>query len=638
MGGERRGGGGGHAGSGGCFKMAEVAAGPGGGAYWSPDISDEERLMVSVSGVSTKGNLRTSYLPKCQKSKTELKVPVAVTSVSVDPVRSTRDLTGQQVTNEGGMKSASLKDLCPEDKRRIANLIKELARVSEEKEVTEERLKAEQESFEKKIRQLEEQNELIIKEREALQQQYRECQELLSLYQKYLAEQQEKLSLSLSELSAAKEKEQKVSSKKSLCQQPSLDLDGSYLGIGGPQTFYKNSRASKAGNPARVALSQPCRNNHNYGTEIHYNHQTCLKKYPVENDLHRKCNNMISPAKQRNPHHVKPAQEMDQKANEFQSTCPQQVSHSCACRHVGSSGSMQESHHVSQVLRRHSGPVHKTCDYSRSSEVSGQNDSMDSGPKGKEQAKRLYEERRQKLLLQKMELEIEKERLQHLLAKQEAKLLLKQQQLHQSRLDYNRFGGHVPGSEDVPIDEAPGELALMMNGNSMGLSVPVLKCEDYFPRTPPVSKTSRTPQNSGGGSSGKKMVGFGPNVEDGRTLLMQTKREGTKSRKGTTSGPRKDAATSPVLIGNSKELVTTATSVVQHDTSRYEASLLDLVEAMSPISAPGCLCRESYDRNKIHTRCRVSHRPSSWYQSPRSSRSRADELEESQLLEEIFFI
>lgn len=41
-----------------------------------------------------------------------------------------------------------------------------LFRVSEEKEVTEERLKTEQESFEKKIRQLEEQNELIIKERE----------------------------------------------------------------------------------------------------------------------------------------------------------------------------------------------------------------------------------------------------------------------------------------------------------------------------------------------------------------------------------------------------------------------------------------------------------------------------------------
>lgn len=45
-----------------------------------------------------------------------------------------------------------------------------------------------------------------------LQQQYRECQELLSLYQKYLAEQQEKLTLSLSQLSGAKEKEQQVSS------------------------------------------------------------------------------------------------------------------------------------------------------------------------------------------------------------------------------------------------------------------------------------------------------------------------------------------------------------------------------------------------------------------------------------------
>ncbi|XP_009874572.1 PREDICTED: uncharacterized protein KIAA1328 homolog, partial [Apaloderma vittatum] len=435
--------------------------------------------------------------------------------------------------------------------------------VSEEKEVTEERLKAEQESFEKKIRQLEEQNELIIKEREALQQQYRECQELLSLYQKYLAEQQEKLSLSLSELSAAKEKEQKVSSKKSLCQQLCLELDGSYLGIAGPQAFYKNSRASKTGSPARVSLSQPCRNNHNYRTETHYNHQECRKAHPVENGLHRKCNNVISPAKRSSPHHVKPAQEMDQKAKEFQSTCPQQVSQGCPCRHVGSSGSVQEGHHVSQVLRQHSGPVHKSCDYSRPSRVSGLNDSVDSGSKETEQGKRLYEERRQKLLLQKMELEIEKERLQHLLAKQEAKLLLKQRQLQQSRMDYNRFRGHVPGSEDVPIDEACGHLALMMNGNSMGLSVPVLKREDCFLRTPPVSKTSRTPGSSGGSSLGKKMVGFDANVEDGQTLLTQTKRESTKSRKGTTSGPRKDAATSPVLIGSSKEI-----APVQHDTSR----------------------------------------------------------------------
>ncbi|XP_014804893.1 PREDICTED: protein hinderin isoform X2 [Calidris pugnax] len=600
--------------------MAEVAAGPGGGVYWSRD------------GVSTKENLRTRYLPNYQKSKTEPKVLLAVASVSMDPARSSGDLTGQQVTNEGGMKSASLKDLCPEDKRRIANLIKELARVSEEKEVTEERLKAEQESFEKKIRQLEEQNELIIKEREALQQQYRECQELLSLYQKYLAEQQEKLSLSLSELSAAKEKEKQVCSKKSSCQQASLELDGSYLGIGAPQTFYQNSRASKGGSPARVALSQPCRNNHGYGTEVPFNHQKCPKECPVENALHRKCNNVTSPVKQRSPHCVKPAQEIDWKGNEFRSSCPQPGSQSCACRHGGSSGS------VNQVLRRHSGPVHKTCDYSRHSRVSGLNDNVDSGPKETEETKRLYEERRQKLLLQKMELEIEKERLQHLLAKQETKLLLKQQQLHQSRMDYNRFRGHVPVSEDVPIDEARGELALMMNSNSMGPSVPLLKHEDYFLRTPPVSKTSRTPGSSGGSGSGKKMLGFGANVEDGRALLMQTKREGTKSRKGTASGPRKNAAISPALVSSGKELAAAVTSPIRHDTSRYKASLLDLVEAMSPISVSGHLCRESYDRNKVHTPRHASHRPLSWYQTPCSSISRAEELEESRLLEEIFFI
>lgn len=158
----------------------------------------------------------------------------------------------------------------------------------------------------------------------------------------------------------------------------------------------------------------------------------------MENDLHRKCNNVISPAKQRSPHHVKQAQEMDQRASEIQSAFPQQVSHGCAWRHVGSSGSMEESCYVSQVVRKQLGTVHKTHDHSRHCRGSRLNHSIDSGPKEAGLAKRLYEERRQKLLLQKLELEIEKERLQHLLTKQEAKLLLKQQQLHQSRMDYNR--------------------------------------------------------------------------------------------------------------------------------------------------------------------------------------------------------
>lgn len=63
-------------------------------------------------------------------------------------------------------------------------------------------------------------------------------------------------------------------------------------------------------------------------------------------------------------------------------------------------------------------------------------------------------------------------------------------------------------------------------------SVPVVKCGDYLLRTPPVSKNSRKPGSSRGSSSGKKMVGFGANMDDGQSPLMQTKKEGTKSRKG----------------------------------------------------------------------------------------------------------
>ncbi|XP_043403623.1 protein hinderin isoform X3 [Chelonia mydas] len=552
--------------------MADVGGGAGGVVYWSRDISDEEQPMVYVPGISAEGNLRTRHVVKGRKSEAKLKVPGAASSVSMDPLRSTGDPPGQQVTN-GGVKSASLKDLCPEDKRRIANLIKELARVSEEKEETEERLRAEQESFEKKIRQLEEQNELIIKEREALQQQYRECQELLSLYQKYLSEQQEKLTVSLSELGAAKMKEQQVSNKKSPCQLPPLELDGSYLSIARPQTLYKNNKASQTGSSALFSVPLHCRNNHAHGTTAQYNQQEVLNECPAENGLHRKCNNMMLSAKERGPYHTQMAPDVGQRMSEFPNTCPHQMSH-WASRQPGSLENIQDSQKVSHVPKRHSGPLHETCDYSRLSRVSGMNDSVDSGSKETERSKRLSEERRQQLLLQKMELEVEKERLQHLLAKQEAKLLLKQQQLHKSRLDYNRFKGQVFDS-DVVTDEAPGGPGgptLMMNGTGMGLSFPVSRYEDCLPKTPALGKACKTPGSSGGSSLGRRTVGFSANVEEG-AMWMYGKKETGRSRRGTASGSRKDAATSPVLTGSRKELVTTATSPIQHDTSRVDTPL-----------------------------------------------------------------
>ncbi|KAM4708677.1 protein hinderin-like [Discoglossus pictus] len=147
--------------------MADVAGHRAAG-YWSLDASDEEQQMVYTpgsAGLAREGNMRPA--PKFKKTETKSQISAPVTTAQIDALQNWQNQREQQVTSvEGVMRSASLKDLCPEDKRRIANLIKELARVSEEKEVTEERLKTEQESFEKKIRQLEEQNNLIITERE----------------------------------------------------------------------------------------------------------------------------------------------------------------------------------------------------------------------------------------------------------------------------------------------------------------------------------------------------------------------------------------------------------------------------------------------------------------------------------------
>uniref|UniRef100_A0A8C5SIG7 Uncharacterized protein n=1 Tax=Laticauda laticaudata TaxID=8630 RepID=A0A8C5SIG7_LATLA len=61
------------------------------------------------------------------------------------------------------------------------------------------------------------------------------------------------------------------------------------------------------------------------------------------------------------------------------------------------------------------------------------------GSKEADCGRNFSEEKRKELLLQKIELEIEKERLQNLLAEQEAKLLQQQEQLRQSRRDYHRY-------------------------------------------------------------------------------------------------------------------------------------------------------------------------------------------------------
>ncbi|XP_003406370.1 protein hinderin isoform X2 [Loxodonta africana] len=582
--------------------MADVAAPslPSAAAFWSRDFSDEEQSVVYVPGITAEGNTRPRHKSMSPKADVKLKTSkMAAASISMESLKGAGDSVDQQNFFRGGMKSASLKDLCLEDKRRIANLIKELARVSEEKEVTEERLKAEQESFEKKIRQLEEQNELIIKEREALQLQYRECQELLSLYQKYLSEQQEKLTMSLSELGAVKMQEQQVSSRKSALRSSSMELDGSYLSVAKPQAYYQTKQRSMSANQDSASESlMEFRNNPLKLAALHHPSKG-LDRVPLET----RTLNYSSPG--RKPVDVVPIEKAPLEELKMKE-CPDFKPPSSQCCGHRLSENVDHVHesHPKNMAPQCSSTHPESCIYCGLSWASLMHSRGALHPSETDIKKQLSEDRRQQLMLQKMELEIEKERLQHLLAQQETKLLLKQQQLHQSRLDYN---------------------CLLKS-----------KHDGWLLETSPSIKKFQESTSSGENKRGKKTVGFQPEMDDDTQWTCQ-KKDTCRPQRGTMIGVRKDASTSPMPTGNQKELVTTATSSFQQDTSQYETSLLDLVQSLSPKSASKTQPRPFRAAGTWnHSIFRLS--PLKQTRSKMGASRTPEDLEESQILEDIFFI
>ncbi|XP_010848083.1 PREDICTED: uncharacterized protein KIAA1328 homolog [Bison bison bison] len=600
-------------------------------------VSDEEQSVVYVPGISTEGNIRSRHKMVNPKADVKLKTSrVTTTPVSMEYLKGAGDSVDEQSFCRGEIKSASLKDLCLEDKRRIANLIKELARVSEEKEVTEERLKAEQESFEKKIRQLEEQNELIIKEREALQLQYKECQELLSLYQKYLSEQQEKLTMSVSELGAAKMQEQQVSNRKSTLPSASLELDGSYLSVPKPQINTQTKQRPKSANQDSALESLvEFRNNSLKPATLHYSKED-MGKVPSETRTF----NYRSPGKKlvdAVPTEKAPPKELKMKECQHLQAPP---SGQC-CGH----GLSENADHVYESHPTNMGPQHSkthldSCRYCGLSWASLMHGHGALPPNENDIRKQLSEDRRQQLMLQKMELEIEKERLQHLLAQQETKLLLKQQQLHQSRLDYNwlRTQAVFKSRELVANKEItkPQELSLDVNGSGSGPSLLKSECDDWTLGTSPSSKKCQDSTNSGASRRDKKTVGFQSQMEDD-ALWTSQKKDACRSQRGTVAEVRKDASTSPMTTGSQKELVTPATSSSQHDGSRYETSLLDLVQSLSPKTASKPRPHRSREAGSWnHRTCRLSPLKSTWNKT--RAGSTPEDLEENQILEDIFFI
>ncbi|TEA34147.1 hypothetical protein DBR06_SOUSAS2710005, partial [Sousa chinensis] len=586
-------------------------------------------------GISTGGNIRSRHKMVNPKADVKLKTSrVTATSVSMESLKGAGDSVDEQNFCRGGIKSASLKDLCLEDKRRIANLIKELARVSEEKEVTEERLKAEQESFEKKIRQLEEQNELIIKEREDIL--FEKCQELLSLYQKYLSEQQEKLTVSLSELGAAKIQEQQVSDRKSTLWSSSVELDGSYLSVAKPQTHIQTKQRPKSANQDSASESlAEFRNNSLKQAALHYPKED-VDKVPSET---RTCN-YGSPGKKlvdAVPTEEVPSEDLNVKECQHRKATPS--SQCCGHRLSENADHVRESHPTNMVPE-YSKTHLESCRYCGLSWASLMRGQGALQPSETDVKKQLSEGRRQQLMLQKMELEIEKERLQHLLAQQETKLLLKQEQLHQSRLDYNWLrtqavfkSRELVANKDITT---PRELRLDMNESGSGPSLLKSKCDVWTLGTSSSSKKYQDFTNNGENRREKKTVGFQSHMEDD-ALWTGQKKDAYQPQRGTTAEVRKDASTSPMTTGSQKELVITTTASLQHDTPRYETSLLDLVQSLSPKTASKPRPHRSREAGSWHhSTCLLSPLKSTWNKT--GAGRTPEDLEEDQILEDIFFI
>ncbi|XP_010879300.2 protein hinderin isoform X1 [Esox lucius] len=617
--------------------MAAASTGNHSGFVWINDTSDEDQ-PVYIPGVSRTGNLRTAYKSGSCNSERKVKMrakygseiqaeaplrcgrkklsqPLSMSSVSGSSIDSGQHLSlpaatippPSPATQHCLLKDpkalsvvtqaksrASLKDLCPEDKRRIASLIQELARVSEEKEESVQRLRNEQETFERKILQLEQQNQLIVLEREGLQQQYRECQELLGLYQQYLSQQQEKLNQSIAQLSHAHKKapSSEGGSTKPSKEEKATAWDGSYLGLptaGGsrPNGGEREKRDGSGGMGRVLPLSPASPSASPYSAFSDRSHGPVRHCVCQGRGVHSEPRPSSSPS--RRDHLVSGGFPHRNKED------PQLRNTSPRC-HNGPGEPPEDSRGVTgpQVLLPEGDPA---------GEGVGAQGALTAPLLGRED----WEERRHRLLLQKMQLEVERERLQARLAQQETRLIRQNQELRHTRLDYNRFQqataaelGHSltrNGADPLPNSHAP--LSEMRGcDDAWGLA------ETAEPEIPPQKDTLPM-------------------------LCHEARRDMATSPLVSQSGP--DATPVPV----------TPTTLTRTPHARLDSSLIELLQVFSPISGPEQ--NRPTSQREYHVRCppplstpkparQTLLSPSGRYWAPEQ------DLEESQILEDIFFI
>ncbi|XP_064821993.1 uncharacterized protein LOC135539795 isoform X4 [Oncorhynchus masou masou] len=228
-----------------------------------------------------------------------------------------------------------------------------------------------------------------------------------------------------------------------------------------------------------------------------------------------------------------------------------------------------------------------------------------------------WEERRHQLFLQKLQLEVERERLQARLAQQEERLIRQNQHLRHTRLDYSRF-------QQATLDKLSHSMS--RNGtdplpNSRALLSEMRGCDD----AEDLAEEQEVP----------------PHKDYTAHIPLQNS---IHSPESCHNKSRRDIATSPVLpqsILKATPAPVMSPTLPRTPHARLDSSLIELLQVFSPISLPERNSPSAYQGNP--TRCQpplsvpkparqalLSH-PGP-YQTPQQ------DLEESQILEEIFFI
>ncbi|XP_008278725.1 protein hinderin [Stegastes partitus] len=477
-----------------------------------------------------------------------------------------------------------LKDLCPEDKRRIANLIEELARVSEEKEESVQRLKDEQGNFERKIQQLEQQNLMIAQERESLQQQYRECQELLGLYQQYLSQQQAKLNQSIAQLTQPPTHSKVLSSEEapsrtSTSRANGSLFDGSYLSLAAtgpqpPQVYRSGDGRERTVRAFRNPASLSCVD------------ELSLAGGPIKQQMSQnwEC---------REPH-----------------SCHKCEHCQCSGHDTGYGTQQWRSNNISHLVNgHHDNFTQEACErlQSENTMCSEAKEALSRPLLGHED----WEEKRHQLLLQKIQLEMERERLQARLTEQEERLNRQNQQLRQSRLDYSRF---------KQATQAEVSSSNIRNGD-----------------TEPQGSTYQDLPSSVREDAEAHPAGQNLHEKHSQTVPAPVDAGDDPLKRS-----RRDMATSPTKSPAGLNKPTSASVIPKTPEARSDFSVVELLDIFSPVSARE-QCKPTMRRPKTSQHRSALAAPTSVGRTLLSSglaypQSTQQDLEESQILEDIFFI